>query len=112
MRQPGNRAGQVNHSRLRIKHRAPQCKHKTCSTTLPTLPREEHRGAPGEPPSSHSAEAPGRCSDDSTGPAGSSLCWSRSSHGPRDLRPWDTSLLKQRQSQGAQAPASSHQESE
>ncbi|MEQ2250300.1 hypothetical protein ILYODFUR_038551 [Ilyodon furcidens] len=43
-------------------------------------PREEQRIIPGEPPSSHSAEAPGSCSP------------SRSSKGPRDPSTWDISL--------------------
>ncbi|MEQ2253524.1 hypothetical protein ILYODFUR_033049, partial [Ilyodon furcidens] len=50
----------------------------------------------GEPPSSHSAEAPGSCSDDPTGPTGSRVRPSRSSHGPRDPRLRDISLPKQR----------------
>ncbi|MEQ2226772.1 hypothetical protein ILYODFUR_030772 [Ilyodon furcidens] len=56
------------------------------------LPREELRRAPGESHSRHSAEAPGSCSDKPTGPASSRLRQSRSSHGPRDPRPRDTSL--------------------
>ncbi|MEQ2302973.1 hypothetical protein AMECASPLE_012060, partial [Ameca splendens] len=48
-------------------------------------PREEQGRIPGEPPSSHSAEAPGSCSDEPIGSAGSRLRPSRSSHGPRDL---------------------------
>ncbi|MED6234004.1 hypothetical protein ATANTOWER_020412 [Ataeniobius toweri] len=59
-------------------------------------PREEQGRVPGEPPSSHSAEAPESCSNEPTGPAGSHLCLSRSSHGPRDPRPRDISLPKQR----------------
>ncbi|MEQ2305393.1 hypothetical protein AMECASPLE_037387 [Ameca splendens] len=52
-------------------------------------PREEQGRIPGEPPSSHSAEAPGSSNDEPTGPTGSRLCPSRSSHGPRDPRPRD-----------------------
>ncbi|MEQ2226639.1 hypothetical protein ILYODFUR_029318 [Ilyodon furcidens] len=48
--------------------------------------REEQGKVPEEPPSSHSAKAPGSCSDKPTGPAGSRLCQSKSCHGPRDLR--------------------------
>ncbi|MED6234425.1 hypothetical protein ATANTOWER_029753 [Ataeniobius toweri] len=58
-------------------------------------PREEQGRVPGEPPSNHSAEAPGSWSDEPTGPAGSHLRPSRSSHGPRDPRHWDISLPKQ-----------------
>ncbi|KAK5603993.1 hypothetical protein CRENBAI_024897 [Crenichthys baileyi] len=43
-----------------------------------------------------SAGAQGSCSNEPTGSAGSCLCPSRSSHGPRDPRPRDISLLKQR----------------
>ncbi|MEQ2291368.1 hypothetical protein AMECASPLE_012756 [Ameca splendens] len=57
--------------------------------------KEEQRRAQGEPPSSHSAEAPGSCSDKPTGPASSRLRRSRSSHGPRDPRPWGKSSPKQ-----------------
>ncbi|MEQ2216791.1 hypothetical protein XENOCAPTIV_022345 [Xenoophorus captivus] len=59
------------------------------------------RRAQGEPPkkkenliyapSSRSEEAPGSCSDEPTGPAGSRLRWCRSRNGPRDLRPLGTS---------------------
>ncbi|MED6273956.1 hypothetical protein CHARACLAT_011618 [Characodon lateralis] len=60
----------------------------------PSLKRAEESSR--EPPSSHSAEAPGSCSDEPTGPAGSHLRRSRSSHGPRHPRPRVTSLPKQR----------------
>ncbi|MEQ2241382.1 hypothetical protein ILYODFUR_024726 [Ilyodon furcidens] len=59
-------------------------------------PREEQGRVPGEPPSIHSAEAPGSCNNKPTGPAGSRLRPSRSSHGPRDPRPRNISLPKQR----------------
>ncbi|MEQ2229797.1 hypothetical protein ILYODFUR_022510 [Ilyodon furcidens] len=55
-------------------------------------PREEQGRIPGEPPSSHSTEAPGSCSDEPTSPASSRLRPRRSSHGPRDPRPRDISL--------------------
>ncbi|MEQ2253347.1 hypothetical protein ILYODFUR_031132 [Ilyodon furcidens] len=59
-------------------------------------PREDQGRIPGEPPRSQSAEAPRSCSDEPTGPASSCLRPSRSNHGPRDPRPRDISLLKQR----------------
>ncbi|MEQ2315674.1 hypothetical protein AMECASPLE_024854 [Ameca splendens] len=59
-------------------------------------PRDKQGRVPGEPPSSRIAEAPGRCSDKPTGPAGSRLHPWKSSNGPRDPRPWDISLTKQR----------------
>ncbi|MED6244874.1 hypothetical protein ATANTOWER_026287, partial [Ataeniobius toweri] len=59
-------------------------------------PREEQGRAPGEPPSSHSVKAPGSFSDEPTGPPAADYARGRSSHGPRDLRPRDTSLSKQR----------------
>ncbi|MEQ2279187.1 hypothetical protein AMECASPLE_006831 [Ameca splendens] len=58
--------------------------------------REEQGRAPGEPPSSHSVEAPGSRSDEPTGPANSRLRPIRSSHGARDPRPRNISLPKQR----------------
>ncbi|MEQ2308226.1 hypothetical protein AMECASPLE_026070 [Ameca splendens] len=71
-------------------------------------PQENHRWdycnpSREEPPSSHSAEAPGNCSDEATGPTGSRLRPNRSSHGPRDPRPRDTPLPKQRPNR-AQGP--------
>ncbi|MEQ2252061.1 hypothetical protein ILYODFUR_017799 [Ilyodon furcidens] len=66
-------------------------------------PREEQGRVPGEPPSSHSAKDPWNCSNERTGPASSRLRKSRSSHGPRDPRPQNTSLPKQRPDR-AQAP--------
>ncbi|MED6258748.1 hypothetical protein ATANTOWER_011846 [Ataeniobius toweri] len=65
--------------------------------------REEQWRVPGERPSSHSAEAPGSCSDEATGPTGSRLRPNRSSHGPRDPRPRDTPPPKQRPNR-AQGP--------
>ncbi|MEQ2304580.1 hypothetical protein AMECASPLE_028563 [Ameca splendens] len=59
-------------------------------------PKEEQRRVLGEQPSHHSAEAPGSCNDEHTGPASSRLRPSRSSLGPRDPRPQDLSLPKQR----------------
>ncbi|MED6240730.1 hypothetical protein ATANTOWER_026865 [Ataeniobius toweri] len=61
----------------------------------PRLLQSPQRRA-GEPPSSHSAEALGSCCDKPTGPAGSRLRPSRCSQGPRDPRPRDISLPKQR----------------
>ncbi|KAK5624006.1 hypothetical protein CRENBAI_021896 [Crenichthys baileyi] len=58
-------------------------------------PREEQRRAPGKPPSSHSTEAPGSCSNKPTGPVGSRLRRGRYSHGSRDPRPRVTSSPKQ-----------------
>ncbi|MEQ2297044.1 hypothetical protein AMECASPLE_030698 [Ameca splendens] len=63
-------------------------------------PTEEQWRVPGEPPR---AEAPGSRNDEPTGPAGSGLRSSRSSHGPRGPRPRDTPPPKQRpdRAQGA-----------
>ncbi|MEQ2234989.1 hypothetical protein ILYODFUR_037069 [Ilyodon furcidens] len=55
-----------------LEHRNPR---KTIAGTTVTPSREEQGRIPGEPHSSHSAEASGNCSR---------LCQSRSSHGPRD----------------------------
>ncbi|MED6252916.1 hypothetical protein ATANTOWER_019307 [Ataeniobius toweri] len=53
--------------------------------------KEERGRVPGEPPSSHSAEAQRSCSD-----LWACLFESKSSHGPRDPRPRDISLPRQR----------------
>ncbi|MED6245140.1 Regulator of G-protein signaling 6, partial [Ataeniobius toweri] len=84
-----------------LSHRHPKALQSTGtpgepSPGLPQAPREDQGRGAGEPPSSHSAEAPGSCSNEPTGPAGSRLCPSRSSHGPRDPRPQDITLPKQR----------------
>ncbi|MEQ2304789.1 hypothetical protein AMECASPLE_030947, partial [Ameca splendens] len=71
-------------------------------------PREEQGRVPGEPPSNHSAEAPGSCRDEFTGPAGSRLHQSRPSHVPRDPG-HITPQAEARESPGVQAPACSHQ---
>ncbi|MED6265563.1 hypothetical protein CHARACLAT_026767 [Characodon lateralis] len=57
-------------------------------------PREEQGKVPGEP--LNSAKAPGSCIDKPTAPSGSRLHQSKSSHGPRDPRPRDISLPKER----------------
>ncbi|MEQ2249068.1 hypothetical protein ILYODFUR_025571, partial [Ilyodon furcidens] len=72
-------------------------------------PREEQGRVPGKPPSSHSAEATGSCSNEPTGPSGSCLRPSRSSHGPRDPR-HITPQAEACRSPGVQAPASNHRD--
>ncbi|MED6255123.1 hypothetical protein ATANTOWER_004990, partial [Ataeniobius toweri] len=74
--------------------------------------REEQGRVPGKPPTGHSAEATQSCSEEPAGPAASCPRPSRSSHGPRDPRPRDISLSKQRPDRalGVQALASSHRE--
>ncbi|MEQ2281789.1 hypothetical protein AMECASPLE_034011 [Ameca splendens] len=58
-------------------HRNPR---RTTGGTTTTPPREELGSVLGEPPSSHSAEAPGSCTNEPTGPVGSRLWPAR---GPR-----------------------------
>ncbi|XP_047242554.1 uncharacterized protein LOC124881098 [Girardinichthys multiradiatus] len=74
-------------------------------------PREEQWRVPGEPPSSHNAEASWSCSDEPTGLASSHLRPSRSSHGPRDPRPRNISLPSRGPTE-PRGPGSSKQPSE